>query len=213
MSMFTICTAYVAEGKLDETLMEFASLEKKFTREVGALSRNFYQCVTQPHIIWANTEWESEKRHNDAVQSLMKKRRDDRFASILFGPDPYFEIFCDEDKELSIGAFSDNLNFIIVAHGLISARARESFLKLRKERIAEQEDRLSWLSIYHNTYAPDEFVAFLGFDDEESFEKGRQVGDFLLEEYLFTGLRNPRGMSYIAGYNQFICTPLSITRS
>ncbi len=213
MSMFTICTAFVTEGKLNETLMEFASSEKNFTREIGVLNRRFFQCTTQPHIIWANTEWESEKHHNDAAQSLMKKRRDDRFASILFGPEPYFEIFCNGEKELGVGKFSDNLSFIIVAHGLINARGRESFLKLRQERTAELAEKLCWLSTYHNIYAPDEFVAFLGFVDEVSFNRVRHVGDFLLEEYLFTGLRHPRGMSYLAAYNQFICAPLLLTGS
>ena len=59
----------------------------------------------------------------------------------------------------------------------------------------------------------DEFVAFLGFVDEESFNRVRHKGDLLLEEYLFTGLRHPMGMSYLAGYNQFICTPLSLPGS
>ena len=213
MSMFTICTAFVAEGKLDQTLTNLASLEKNFTREVGVLSRTFFQCTTQPHILWSNTEWESEKHHNDAAQSLLRERRDDRFASILFGPDPYFEIFCSEEKGLGVGEFSDNLGLIIVAHGLINARARESFLRLRKERTAEMAEKLCWLSTYHNIYAPDEFVAFMGFIDEESFSQVRRVRDFLLEEYLFTGLRHPSGMSYLAGYNQFICTPLSLVGS
>ncbi|MFQ5835532.1 MAG: hypothetical protein ACE5HR_06390, partial [bacterium] len=154
-----------------------------------------------------------EKHHNDAAQSLMKERRDDRFASILFGPDPYFEIFCNEEKELRVGEFSDNLSFIIVAHGLINTKAKGSFLKLREERTAEMAEKLCWLSTYHNIYAPDELVAFLGFVDEESFNRVRRVGDFLLEEYLFTGLRNPTGMSYLASYNQFICTPLLLTGS
>lgn len=208
MSMFTICSAFVAEGKLDETLAELAATEEKFTREIGVLDRKFFQCTTQPHVIWSNTEWESEQHHNRAAQSLMKERRDDRFASILFGPDPYFEIFCKEEKELGVGDFSDNLGFIIVAHGLMNAKTTESFLKLRKNRTAEQAKNLRWLRTYHNIYAPDEFVAFLGFSDEESFNRVRQVGDFLLEEYLFTGLRHPQGMSWLAGYNQFICTPL-----
>ncbi len=142
----------------------------------------------------------------------MKKRRDDRFASILFGPDPYFEIFCNWEQKLSVGKFSDNFNFIVVAHGLINAKAKESFLKLRKERTAELTEKLCWLSTYHNIYAPDEFVTFLGFTDEDSFKRVRLVGDFLLEEYLFTGLRHPKGMSYLAGYNQFICTPLLLKK-
>ncbi len=213
MSMFTICTAFIAEGKFDEALTELASAEKNFTREIGVLVRRFFQCTTQPHIMWANTEWESEKHHNDAAQSLLKTRRADRFASILFGPDPYFEIFCNEEKELRVGEFSDNLGFIIVAHGLINTKARESFLKLRQDRTTELAEKLGWLSTYHNIYAPDEFVAFLGFVDEESFNRIRRVGDLLLEEYLFTGLRHPMGMSYLASYNQFICTPLSLTES
>ena len=213
MSMFTICAAFVAEGGLDETLATLAASEKNFTREIGVLFRRFFQCTTQPHVIWAITEWESEKHHNDAAQSLMNERRDDRIASILFGPDPYFEIFCNERKDLRVGEFSDGLSFIVVAHGLINAKSREGFLKLRRERTAEVAEKLSWLSTYHNIHGPDEFVALLGFADEESFNQVRRVGDFLLEEYLFTGLRHPKGMSYLAGYNQFICGPLSLTVS
>lgn len=54
------------------------------------------------------------------------------------------------------------------------------------------------------------FVSFLGFPNEENFNKMRQISGFLLEEYLFTGLRSPMGMSYLAGYNQFVDTPLSL---
>ncbi len=141
----------------------------------------------------------------------MKKRRDDRFASILFGPDPYFEIFCKEKRELRVGNHNDNLNFMIVVNGLINSKVRDKFLKLRKERTTKMQEKLTWPGTYHNIYNPDEFVAFLGFKDEEAFEQVRQVGDLLLEEYLFTGLRDSMGMSFIAGYNQFICTPLSLT--
>jgi hypothetical protein len=213
MSTFTICTAFVSGGKLDETISGIASSEKNFTREIGVLFRRFFQCVTQPHIIWSITEWESEKHHNDAAQSLMKKRRDDRIASIQFGPDPYFEIFCNEENGLKIGEFSDNISFIIIAHGLMNTKAKERFLNLRKERTAAIAQKLRWLRTYHNIYAPQEFVAFLGFTNEKFFNRIRHVGDFLLEEYLFTGLRNPMGMSYLASYNQFICTPLSSTGS
>ena len=93
MSIFSICTAFVTEGKLDETLTMLVAEEKKFTVEIGVLFRKFFQCTIQPHIIWAITEWKSEKHHNDAAQSIMKTRRDDRIASIQFGPEPYFEIF------------------------------------------------------------------------------------------------------------------------
>jgi hypothetical protein len=213
MSMFTICTAFVTEGRLDETLEQMVASESGFTSGTGVLSRRFFQCTVQPHIIWAITEWESEKHHNDAAQSLMKERRDDRIASILFGPEPYFEIFCNEERETAVGEFSHSINLIVIAHGLTNNKARENLLKLRKDRSAEVAGKLGWLRVYHNIYNPDEFVAFLGFADEKSFNRVRGVGDFLLEEYLFTGLREPFGMSYLASYNQFICTPLSLNES
>ncbi|MBU0595547.1 hypothetical protein KJ567_02535, partial [Candidatus Bipolaricaulota bacterium] len=145
MSIFTICTAFAADGQLEETLAGIASSEARFTREIGVLSRRFFQCTAQPHIIWANTEWVSEKHHNDAAQSLMQRRRDDRFASILFGPDPYFEIFCRENEELRIGEYSDGLGLVIVAHGLVAAESRDTFFALRKARIDEWRDRLPLL--------------------------------------------------------------------
>ncbi len=212
MSIFSICTAFASEGQLEEAVAGIAAAEAQFTREIGVLSRRFFQCITQPHIIWANTEWASEKHHNDAAQSLMQQRRDDRFASILFGPDPYFEIFCWEEEDLRAGDYSDNLGFIIVAHGLIAAKSRDAFLELREERINEWRDRLPLLRTYHNTHAPDEFVAFLGFPAEEELGEIRQVGDLLLEEYLFTGLRDPMEMSHLAAYNQFVCGPLSVSK-
>lgn len=143
----------------------------------------------------------------------MKKRRDDRIASILFGPDPYFEIFCNEERKLGVGEFSDELSLIVIAHGLMNTKAKESLLKLRKDRVTETAEKLSWLRIYHNSYNPDEFVALLGFVNEDAFNQVRNVGDFLLEEYLFTGLRKPFGMSLLAGYNQFICSPLLLNGS
>ncbi|MHA2164090.1 MAG: hypothetical protein ACXABF_16870, partial [Candidatus Thorarchaeota archaeon] len=144
MSMFTICTAFAADGELDETLAGIASSEKNFTREIGVISRRFFQCSTQPHIIWSVTEWESEKHHNDAAQSIMKTRRDDRIASIQFGPDPYFEIFCNENSELRIGEFSDDLELIVIAHGVIDMKERKSFLKLRKDRTDTIAKKLGW---------------------------------------------------------------------
>lgn len=213
MSMFSICMAFVTEGKLDETLEQMVLSEKNFTVEAGVLFRRFFQCTVQPHIIWAITEWTSERHHNDAAQSLMKKRRDDRIASILFGPEPYFEIFCNEERELKVGEFSEDLNLVVIAHGLTNDRAKEKLLKLREDRLAKVAERLGWLRVYHNIYNPDEFIAFLGFIDEESFNRVRDVGDFLLEEYLLTGLRKPFGMSYLASYNQFLCTPLLLMES
>ncbi|NVM34774.1 MAG: hypothetical protein HWN81_04200 [Candidatus Lokiarchaeota archaeon] len=77
-SMFSICTAYVENGKLKETLMANAESEEKFTRDIGVLFRKFFQSKIQPYIIWSITEWKSERHHHDAVQSIMKIRRDDR---------------------------------------------------------------------------------------------------------------------------------------
>jgi len=211
--MFSICTVFSAEGQLEQNVAGIAASESKFTSEIGVLSRRFFQCTTQPHIIWANTEWISEKHHNDAAQSLMQHRRDDRFASILFGPDPYFEIFCGEEYKLRAGEYFDNLGLIIVARGLISERNRDAYYRLREERVSELKNKLPLLRIHHNTHAPDEFVAFLGFHTREAFDKIRQVGNLLLEEYLFTGLRDPMGMSYLAAYNQFICQPLALHRN
>lgn len=212
MTVFSICTTFVTQGKLEETIASMSASEQQFTGEIGVLSRRFFQCIAQPHIIWAVTEWQSEKHHNDAAQSLMKTRRDDRIASIRFGPEPYFEIFCSEEKALGVGEWSDRLGLIVVAHGLISAKALAPFRALRDARVAQVADRLEWLSFYANRYNAAEFVALLGFVDEKAFDAAREVGDLLLEEALFTGLRKPLGMSYLAGYNQFVCTSLSLAR-
>ncbi len=206
--MFSICTAYIEDGKLEETIKQYTESEKKFTEEIGVLFRKFFQCQIQPHIIWSITEWESEKAHHDAAQSIMGVRRDDRFAAIAFGPEPYFEIFCNEDESLIIGKFSEELQIVIVIHGLISEKAKEKYLEIRKERIREYRAQLQWLSVFYNTYNSNEFVAFMGFNSEDYFNKIRKIDDYFLEEYLFTGLRNTLGMSYIANYNQFICKPI-----
>jgi len=203
--MFSICTAYIENGKLEETLKQYADSERKFTKEIGVLFRKFFQCQIQPHIIWSITEWESEKAHHDAAQSIMGIRRDDRFASIAFGPEPYLEIFCDEDESVKIDNFSEKYNLIIIIRALISEKVKDKYIELRKDRIEECKAHLQWVSVFHNTYNTSEFVAFMGFENEEYFNKIHKINDFLLEEYLFTGLRAPLGMSYIANYNQFIC--------
>jgi len=138
----------------------------------------------------------------------MEIRRDDRFASIAFGPEPYFEIFCSEDAGLKVGNFLESYEYIIVIRGLINDKVKDKYVKLRKERIEEQKDKIQWLSILYNTYNSNEFIAFLGFVNEDYFSTIRKINDLYLEEYLFTGLRNPLGMSYIANYNQFICRPI-----
>ena len=133
--MFSICTAYIEEGKLEETLNQFSDSEKKFTKDIGVLFRKFFQCQIQPHIIWSITEWDSEKAHHDAAQSIMQTRRDDRFASIAFGPEPYFEIFCDEDETFKIGSFSEDYEYIVVIRCLISEKAKDKYLEIRNKRI------------------------------------------------------------------------------
>ena len=207
--MFSICTAYVEEGKLEETLKGFPESEKKFTKEIGVIFRKFFQCEIQPHIIWSITEWDAESAHHNAAQSLMETRRDDRFASICFGPEPYFEIFCDEDEPFKVGNFSESYNYFIIAHGLISETVRGKYLELRKTRFEEVKEKFQWISVYHNKYNSNEFMVFMGFENEEYFNSIRKVNDLFLEEYILTGLRNPLGMSYIASYNQFICKPIN----
>ncbi|HDZ16665.1 hypothetical protein LCGC14_0494510 [marine sediment metagenome] len=208
--MFSICTAYIENGKIKETLDNFLESEKKFTKEIGVLFRKFFQCKIQPHIIWSITEWESEKSHNDAAQSIMQIRRDDRFASIAFGPEPYFEIFCEEEITLKIGNFSEIYNYIIIIHGLIGENVKEKYVDLRKKHIEEYREKLQWVSVFHNTYNSNEFITVLGFKNEDSYRKVQKIGELYLEEYLFTGLRNPLGMSYLAAYNQFICEFITI---
>ena len=206
--MFSICTAYIENGKLKETLKGFKESEKKFTKEIGVLFRKFFQCKIQPHIIWTITEWENEKAHHDAAQSIMETRRDDRFASIGFGPEPYFEIFCNEDEIFKIGNYSEEYKFIIVIHGLIGEKVYDKFLEISKKRLEEVKEKLQWVRVFRNTYNKDEFMAYIGFADESYYNKIRKINDIYLEEYLFTGLRNPLGMSYIASYNQFLCNPI-----
>lgn len=208
--MYSICTAFIDNGKITDELNNLTKAEAKFTKDIGVLFRKFFQCQTQPHIIWTITEWTSEKHHNQAANSIMKIRYDDRFASIAFGPTPYFEIFCEEEKTLKIGNYSDDINYIIISHGLISESVREKYLKIRKERVTNYFDKIPWLSVYYNTYNSDEFIAYLGFHDKEEYQKIRERNGLLLEEYLFTGLRKPLGMSLIASYNQFVCKPLKV---
>jgi hypothetical protein len=209
--MFSICTSFVTEGKLAETRSAMAAAERGFTAEIGVVSRAFFQCTVQPHVIWAVTQWASEKHHNDAAQSILKTRRDDRIASIRFGPEPYFEIFCDEETGLRVGEDSGERGCIVVAHGLVSSRARERYLALRRERVAAAAGRIEWLRVFHNRYNADEFVALLGFADDAAFGAAGEVEGLSLEEFLFTGLRQPLGMSYLANYNQFVCTPLRLS--
>lgn len=210
MSIFTLCTATVPQGKLPEALADLAAAEPKFSAEAGVLWRRFFQCQVQPHLIGAVTEWVSERHHHDAAQSLMKTRRDDRIAAINFGPDPYYEIFCDEVLDLRVGEPSSAATCVVIAQGLIGERAREAYLAQRAERAGELASRVAWQRVYHNRYHRDEFIAMLGFHDSAAYQAASEVAGLRLEEVLLTGLREPLGMSRVASYNQYVCVPLML---
>lgn len=207
---FSICTAFIVDGMLEADLEKMAKQEKEISENVkGIKMRRFFQCKELSQIIWAITHWESEELHNSVAQHMMKIRRDDRFASILFGPDPYFEIFCHEYNEAKIGEFTDSLNYIIIGHGLIDQGSRDEFLNTHKERFSKIDTgRIPWLRVYFNKYNSSEFVFFMGFYDQSELEQNKKIGEFHLLEYLFTGITEPLGMAKLAGYNQFICVPL-----
>ncbi|GAJ01500.1 unnamed protein product, partial [marine sediment metagenome] len=99
---------------------------------------------------------------------------------------------------------------IIIGHGLISAKAKEKYLKIREERIEEFRRKIPWLNIFYNTYNSSEFIVYMGFQDEVEYQGIRDINELILEEYLFTGLKKPLGMSLLANYNQFICKPLIV---
>jgi hypothetical protein len=210
MSIFTVCTATVPEGKLTQALGDLAAAEPKFNAEAGVLWRRFFQCRVQPHVIWAVTEWISERHHHDAAQSLMQARRDDRIAAILFGPDPYYEIFCDEETDLRVCEPTPAAGLVLIAQGLIGERVREAYLAQRAERAAELAVRVSWQRVYRNRYHRDEFVAMLGFRDDAAYRVASEVDGLRLEEVLLTGLREPLGMARVASYNQYHCQPLEL---
>jgi len=204
--MFSICTAIIEPGKIEETLAQWKESEKLFGEKIGVTERYFFQSLFQPHIVWSLTGWVSEKHHNDAAQSIMKTRRDDRIASAPYDK-PYFEIFAEQDS-LSFGSPDGCGLVVVVAHGLISSKARDRYLELRAERAAGMKGKLPWFGLYQNTYNPDEFVSYLGFPDRVAYDGVRQSGNMTLEEYLFAGLQDPMGMSLLAGYNQFVCAPI-----
>lgn len=207
--MFSICTVFVLDGKLEETISSMVAAEASFTPEIGVVSRHFFQCTHHPHILWSITQWTSERHHNDAAQSIMKIRRDDRIASSSFGPSPYFEIFCERDAA-SFGSLDPSLQFFVIAHATVSERARKTYFDLRSSRALEFATSIPWFSIYSNNYNSLEFVAVLGFTNREQFENVRPVGSMLLEEYVLTGLRSAMGMSLLAGYTQYLCHRLAL---
>jgi hypothetical protein len=81
MPIFTICTAIVPEGELEKQITGFRDAERRFTREIGVLERDFYQCIQPPHIIWSNTRWnrgESSQRRSPKHHEGEKRRQDRR---------------------------------------------------------------------------------------------------------------------------------------
>jgi hypothetical protein len=211
MPMFTICTAIVPEGELEKQLNGFREAEKRFTREIGVLERDFYQCIQQPHIIWSNTKWTAEKAHNDAAQSIMKVRRDDRIGAAYFLPGLYFEIFCKEIDEVSYEKPSKNLpEMVVICHGLMALKKLDHWNKMLREmsKNLHSVGGLGFCRTFYNYYNPAEFVGFMGWNSQESYEKHRMVDDLTIEEHCYTGLKS--GSSLLAGFNQFYCRPLKI---
>ena len=211
MPMFTICTAIVPEGELEKQVSGFPEAEKRFTREIGVLERDFYQCIQQPHIIWSNTKWTGEKAHNDAAQSIMKVRRDDRIGAAYFQPGLYFEIFCREIDEVSYARPDGNLpEMVVISHGLVATKKLDQWNKMVRELLKDLHSvgELGFCRTFYNYYNPAEFVGFMGWKNQESYQKHRMIDDLTIEEHCYTGLKN--GSSLLAGFNQFYCRPLKI---
>src|SRR3954463_821928 len=123
--MFSICKQILEHDKLEQSLQEYREAEKKFNAELGVKNRVFYQCIQQPHIIWANTEWISEGAHNRAAASIMKVRKDDRVAAAYFRPGLYFEVFTKRYEKASFEtARGKEPGFVVVCHGVIADKFR-----------------------------------------------------------------------------------------
>ena len=211
MSMFTICTAIVPEGELEKQISGFRDAERRFTREIGVLERDFYQCIQQPHIIWSNTKWTEEKAHNDATQSIMKVRRDDRIGAAYFQPGLYFEIFCKEIDEVSYKSPSEKLpEIIVICHGLVATKKLDQWNKFLREHFKDLHsvEGLSSCRTFYNYYNPAEFVGFMEWNSQEDYQKHRMINDLTIEEHYYTGLKS--GSSMLASFNQFYCKPLKI---
>jgi len=207
MSMYSICTQLVADGELEETLDAMARAEESFDEELGVLRRRFLQCARQPHLIWACTEWTSERAHNDAARAIMKVREDDRVASAWFRPGLYREIF---GLQVEGAAFDRGgaAEFVVVAQGLVAARQASGWQERVAARFAQLEppDGFVRATTWFNYASPLDFVAFLEWRDEEAYAAGRVVGDRSVEEHLFVAA--PR--SDLAAYDQFECRPLDL---
>jgi len=211
MAMFTICTAIIPEGKLEKQVSGFREAEKRFTREIGVLQRDFYQCIQQPHIIWSNTKWTSEKAHNDAAEGIMKVRKDDRIGSAYFQPGLYFEIFCNEIKEASYTADEkEPVGMIVVSHGLVALKQLEHWNEHVRSmsKILRSVEDLGFCRVFYNYYNSAEFVGFMGWNSMKDYQGNRMIDDLTIEELVYTGLK--KGSSLLAAYNQFQCNSLKV---
>ena len=211
MPMFTICTAIVPEGELEKQISGFRDAERRFTREIGVLERDFYQCIQQPHVIWSNTKWTGEKAHNDAAQSIMKVRRDDRIGAAYFQPGLYFEIFCKEIEEVSYKSPNEKPpQMVVICHGLVAIKKLDQWNKIVRELFKNSHSvgGLDFCRTFYNYYNPAEFVGFMGWNSQEDYQKHRMIDDLTIEEHCYTGLKS--GSSMLAGFNQFYCKPLKI---
>jgi hypothetical protein len=220
MSMVSLVQAIVPDGKLVQTVADQARAEAGFTREIGVLARCFYQCIQQPHVWWAATEWTHQGAHDDAAEGLMKIRRDDRVAAACFRPGLYFEIFgrpieaaCRAwDGPVSAGR-SEQAGFVLVIHATVADKAFDGWAERVAARTAALDDAppdgLLSIQLYENYHGCREFVAFLGFRDEAAYAAahhapGAPEDARRLEERLY--VQAPH--SDLSGYNQFECRPL-----
>jgi hypothetical protein len=211
MAMFTICTATIPEGELEKQISGFHEAEKRFTREIGVLQRDFYQCIQQPHIIWSNTKWTSEKAHNDAAESIMKVRKDDRIGSAYFQPGLYFEIFCKEINQVSYEApDKEPAGMVVISHGLVALKQLEHWNENARSisKDLHSVERLRYCRVFYNYYNPAEFVGFMAWSSMKDYQENRMIEDLTIEELVYTGLK--KGSSVLASYNQFQCNPLKV---
>ena len=209
--MFTICTAIIPQGELEKQIIGFREAEKRFTREIGVLQRDFYQCIQQPHIVWSNTKWTSEKAHNTAAESIMKVRKDDRIGSAYFEPGLYFEIFCNEINEVFYEAPDKQpAGMIVVSHGLVAFEQLEHWnetIRNTSENLPRVKG-LRFCRVFYNYYNTAEFVGFMGWKNLKDYQEHRMIDDLTIEERVYTGLKG--GSSLLAAYNQFQCNPLKV---
>ena len=207
--MFSICMKIVKEGDLEKEISSMDKAERNFNSKIGVIQRDFYQCIQQPHIIWAATKWESEEAHNTAAENIMKVRKDDRIASAYFRPGLYFEIFC---KEINDAAYnisdSEKADFIIICHGLIANNNHNKWLEELKEKKSNLPKLEGLLKIrtFYNYYSPCEFVGFIEWTNSSFYEKSRMLNGSTIEEVFYIMGKNRELASYI----QYECQPLNI---